>query len=247
MCFAKIVEHEGGRHLPSALVAATKHASKCLAMGPPFIAYNTFTERVDFMLIERSETDIFERAWATVRSGKTAASPSSAKPAEVAPAPSNPKPATAGKPPSVGKSPRGQKDNDEGSGNPTNESDAKKVKANLNKALQQMTKVKDKRASSASSLRTFMERTKTHPDYKWADKGANLSNIKEISQRMDILMTTGFNNQFLTEDAKYLRLCYKEDVLLQCATKYNNEVSDLAACMEAEVKKITAMHRLKTA
>ena len=46
---AKIVAEEGGKDDVANVTAAWKHVQKCIALGPPFLRYNDFTERHEFL------------------------------------------------------------------------------------------------------------------------------------------------------------------------------------------------------
>eukprot|EP00969_Alexandrium_andersonii_P098078 4330330-Alexandrium_andersonii.AAC.1 len=75
MCFKRVLELEGGRPR-----AATLYCSKCLKMGKPWILYNTMTERVDFLYIEKSQVELMETAWGSFLTEGSEAGPEKAKP-----------------------------------------------------------------------------------------------------------------------------------------------------------------------
>lgn len=68
--FAIIVRNEGGFDDPTgnAVRAASSYASKCVILGPPWVAYNSMTERVDFLYMKKGIREEFEQSWSRHRS-----------------------------------------------------------------------------------------------------------------------------------------------------------------------------------
>ncbi len=60
-----IVKKEGGWNDPEAVKGSFLLAAKCVLMGSPWVEMNPFTERVEFLHMERSTIDTFKKHWAT--------------------------------------------------------------------------------------------------------------------------------------------------------------------------------------
>jgi Arc/MetJ-type ribon-helix-helix transcriptional regulator len=258
VCFAKILEHEGGKDDPAAWLAAAKYGSKCLTMGAPWTAYNSMTERVDYMLIQRSEEDVFTEAWSHTRSGVVA-------PAAIADAPS----ATAGTPVAAvvetpQKAARGQKRPAGGdpkeAGGPSQVVEAKggkqketpqkpgstSLQKEVTKALAELAKTKAKFASASSSMRTLMERITSTPSWQWANTETLTKKLNGLKIEEKNFMADEFTNEVMTSDVAELRKSIKDEgALLQSSKKFNTEFGILATSMEKEVKILMHMHRLQ--
>ena len=61
--FSKLVENQGGWSRKCDIEAATRQASKELILGPPFTKWNSFTERVDFLILESGFEESFTKSW----------------------------------------------------------------------------------------------------------------------------------------------------------------------------------------
>jgi hypothetical protein len=266
VCFMKIVENEGGKDDPKAWLAAAKYGSKCLTMGPPWTAYNTMTERVDFMLIERSEEDVFQEAWQHTRTGTAsleldkapaaaALEPGVGTPQKVAEPTSSRKRGATGE---VTKGASGSRlsaakgadsaaaGGEAKGGNKPAVSESTSLKKEVTKALGELSKTKAKFASASSSMRTLLERINATVSWQWANTDTLTKKLKTMRSEEASLMADVFNNEVMTSDVGELRKSNKDEgALLQFARKFNTEFGGLAANMEKEVKTLMHMHRLQ--
>ena len=62
--FAAVVEHQGYQFDPQgAVLRASRYASKCLRLGPPFCSFNQMTDTLEFLDVEREHREEFEQVW----------------------------------------------------------------------------------------------------------------------------------------------------------------------------------------
>jgi hypothetical protein len=48
---------------PTAVLAASNYARKCVAMGPPWVKQNAMTERLEFLYMKEGVEDLMRRSW----------------------------------------------------------------------------------------------------------------------------------------------------------------------------------------
>ena len=48
---------------PTAVLAASNYARKCVAMGPPWVKQNAMTERLEFLYMKEGVEDLMKRSW----------------------------------------------------------------------------------------------------------------------------------------------------------------------------------------
>jgi hypothetical protein len=217
---------------------------------------------VDFMLIERSEHDVFTEAWKQTRTGTTgpqnvledvAPMPVAGGVDETPEKPGRKRGATGevqqlssnGGASSKGGGSGGPPEQKPSKPSPGNK-EATSLKKEVTKALGELTKTKAKFASASSSTRTLLERISTVDGWKWANTDFLTKKLKTLKAEEATLMTDEFNNEVMTSEVAELKKTYKDEGgLLQAAKKFNQEVGLLAVNMEREVKILMHMHRLQ--
>ena len=61
---AYIVTQEGGFADPAATRAAANYVTKCLLMGGAWVCMNDMTDRLEFLYVEQSSTEMMQKSWA---------------------------------------------------------------------------------------------------------------------------------------------------------------------------------------
>lgn len=253
--FCKIVEREGGPNDPAAVRASMLYGSKALKLGPPWIGYNSMTERVEFLQIEKSQEDIFQEAWCIAKEGLKATPQNAAAAAAIATAPQEAEEAVGEspekhtRPKEKAKAQAGEKNK----GEPVKQdtpSKKPKVVANqgeLNKALTQAFRTKAKLASASSTLQAMLLKIPNDASWQWANNQVNVQRGQDLMQEVMQLQEGLFAAELMTsESTKDLKANYKADNFLNQVLTFNECAGKLAVSLEQEVRALKAMHSART-
>ena len=215
---------------PLRLAAARKHALKCIQMGPPWISKNPMTERIEYMHMERSVTEIFSQAWSLYEEHMET------KKAEL-PAPSR---ASTG---SGSRKGVAEPPTPESSGKPNKPTKQARVKTPLESSMNDAAQLSKSMAAAVSSANLILDAVKSDSEWKWADNEPTLSPLKSTLANLQMSMTP-FGRKLGSSDMKEVRKGFSNDNDFKDALdQYKVDMHGVVSEAAKAVKRLMAMHK----
>lgn len=245
--FYRVWEAEGGPRDPGALEASLKHCRRCVMMGPPFISMNGMTDRLEFLHIERSRSEVFSKCWSMFMTETSQES-----------TPKKVLPATAGSPEktseeaSTGK--EGQEEMEDLPENPEQVPERskdvpkppkpQKTKTPLELAISEANDIKKTYSSAMTSARSVLDAIEV--DDSWQPFAGIASPLRKAVQALSGVMTT-FAREFLSQEMKQIRRRYDEPTLISNLKSFSAHLLGKVEAVDIEAKRMIAMHHARAA
>lgn len=245
MPFFVLWQKEGGAVDPCALTAAVKHASRCLAMAGPWVSINPLTDRVEFLHLERSVSEVFTRCWSMFeeQTSVVAAGDDQTGDAVTAAAggPANGTSGTPQKQKALKAEPKKKADGDDGGGAPKKP----RTSTPLEQAFADAIAVKKLMASSTTQAKSVLEAMEQDAEWQYAIGMAPplKASVAALTQAM-----TTFARAFLSKDSNQMRKAVSDPTeLVDGLQQFTCTFKPLVNTCDKETRRIVAMHQAKLA
>jgi hypothetical protein len=244
MPFFVLWQKEGGAMDPCALAAAVKHASRCLAMAGPWVSINPLTDRVEFLHLERSVSEVFTRCWSMFeeQTSAVAAGDDQTGNAEtvVVGGAANGTSGTPLKQKASKAELKKKADGDEGGGAPNKKT---KTSTPLEQAFADAIAVKKLMASSTTQAKSVLEAMEHDTEWQYAIGMAPplKASVASLTQAM-----TTFARAFLSKDSNQMRKAVSDPTeLIDGLQQFTCTFKPLVNTCDKETRRIVAMHQAK--
>jgi hypothetical protein len=245
--FFVLWQKEGGPADPLALGAAIKHATKCVAMGGPWVSVNMLTERVEFLHLERSVSEVFTRCWTLYEIQVSTTSPTAADSSSMSAtgdAGVSAAAVTAGK----GQKRLGEK-HAENKGAATIEKPEKpekpekqiRTKSPVEMAFADASEVKKLMAAATTSARSILESVEA--DKEWKNLAGASDPLRNTVKALQAAMTP-FARAFLSLTTMQVKKDYPDANTLKTELQhFTCAFKDIVASCDFEARKLVAMQQ----
>jgi len=226
---------------------ATRYIQKCAKLGAPWIQWDPMWERYEVMVMEKSHSDIFAKAWRLkcqrVEESSaviTAGAAPQARAAPQAPPTSAKAVITANQKPRPGK--RNMEGDDEGGGG---KAAKKQIKVLSPLSLANKTKVSFKSAtSSAATLQSVIEH---NAERQWASNEHTQRPLHEARAALDQAVASNrFAQIFLTMPYSDIKNKYDDEEISKECGRLSTVFDPLCKTLSVEVSQLVNMHAVRS-